>query len=39
MGSGTTAVVAKALDRNWIGIEKEKKYIDLANDRVKNYGK
>ena len=37
MGSGTTAVVAKALDRNWIGIEKEKKYVDLANDRVKNY--
>lgn len=39
MGSGTTAVVAKTLDRNWIGIEKEKKYVDLANDRVKNYGK
>lgn len=39
LGSGTTAVVAKALGRNWIGIEKEKKYVDLSNDRVKNYGK
>ncbi|MBU0952783.1 MAG: site-specific DNA-methyltransferase, partial [Elusimicrobia bacterium] len=35
MGSGTTAVVAKALGRNWIGIEKEKKYVDLANNRLK----
>jgi len=34
MGSGTTAVVAKALDRNWIGIEKDKKYVDLANKRI-----
>ncbi|PIR02025.1 MAG: hypothetical protein COV62_02440, partial [Candidatus Nealsonbacteria bacterium CG11_big_fil_rev_8_21_14_0_20_35_11] len=39
LGSGTTAVVAKALDRNWVGIEKEKKYVDLANNRIKNYGK
>jgi len=39
MGSGTTAVVAEALGRNWIGIEKEKKYVDLANSRIKNYGK
>lgn len=31
MGSGTTAVVAQALGRNWIGIEKEKKYVELAN--------
>jgi len=37
IGSGTTAVVAKALGRNWIGIEKEKKYVDLANLRVANY--
>jgi len=27
MGSGTTAVVAKALGRNWIGIEKEKSIL------------
>jgi len=39
LGSGTTAVVAKALDRNWVGIEKEKKYVDLANTRIKNYDK
>ena len=37
IGSGTTAVVAKALGRNWVGIEKEKKYVDLANRRVINY--
>lgn len=34
MGSGTTAIVAKALGRNWIGIEKEKKYFELANKRI-----
>ena len=28
IGSGTTAVVAKALGRNWIGIEKESKYVE-----------
>lgn len=39
MGSGTTAVVAQALGRNWIGIEKEKKYILVANSRVNNYNK
>ena len=39
LGSGTTAVVAKALDRNWIGIEKEKKYVDLANKRISAYSK
>ena len=37
LGSGTTAVVAKALGRNWIGIEKEEKYVNLANQRIKNY--
>ena len=37
LGSGTTAIVAKALGRNWIGIEKEKKYVDLAQKRVENY--
>ncbi|MFC1485206.1 DNA-methyltransferase [bacterium] len=35
MGSGTTAFVAKRLKRKWIGIEKEKKYIDAANARMK----
>jgi modification methylase len=37
MGSGTTAVVAEALSRKWIGIEKEKRYVELARKRVKNY--
>jgi len=35
MGSGTTAVVAQRLGRNWIGIEKEAKYIEIANARLK----
>ena len=35
MGSGTTAFVAKKLKRNWIGIEKENKYIKLIKNRIK----
>lgn len=34
VGSGTTAFVAKSLGRNWVGIEKEKKYIQLAKRRI-----
>ena len=34
MGSGTTAFVAKKLKRNWIGIEKDKKYIKLIQNRI-----
>ena len=34
LGSGTTAAVAKRYKRNWIGIEKEKKYISEANKRI-----
>ena len=30
LGSGTTAVVAKKLQRNFIGIEQDKEYISLA---------
>jgi len=37
LGSGTTAIVAKALGRDWVGIEKEKKYIDLTNKRLRDY--
>jgi len=33
-GSGTTGVVAKRLHRHWIGIEKEKKYIEAAIKRI-----
>ena len=39
LGSGTTAFVAKKLSRNWIGIEKSKKYVDMAKKRIENYGK
>lgn len=35
LGSGTTASVAKSLGRNWIGIEKEAKYIEMAEKRIK----
>lgn len=34
LGSGTTAVIAKKLGRNWIGIEKEDKYIKAAKKRL-----
>ncbi len=36
LGSGTTAVVAKKLGRLYFGIEKEKKYFDALNKRIKN---
>ena len=35
LGSGTTAVVAKKLQRNFIGFEQDKKYIKLAKNRLK----
>jgi site-specific DNA-methyltransferase (adenine-specific)/modification methylase len=35
LGSGTTTSVAKKLSRNWIGIEKDKKYFKVAKDRMK----
>jgi site-specific DNA-methyltransferase (adenine-specific) len=34
-GSGTTLVSAKNLNRNWIGIEKEKEYYDICLERLK----
>jgi modification methylase len=33
-GTGTTGAVAKKLGRNWIGIERDKKYIRLAQNRI-----
>lgn len=36
LGSGTTAVVANQLKRNWMGIEIDKKYIKMAEKRIKN---
>lgn len=34
-GSGTTGAVAKLLGRNYIGLEMESKYIDIAKKRIK----
>ena len=36
LGTGTTAVVAKKLGRNYFGIEKDRKYFKAASDRIKN---
>ncbi len=34
IGSGTTAVVAEELNRNWIGIELNPEYAKLAEERI-----
>jgi len=34
MGSGTTGVVAKRFNRNFIGIEIDKKYFEIAKERI-----
>ncbi|MEW6606047.1 MAG: site-specific DNA-methyltransferase [bacterium] len=34
MGTGTTAVVAYKLGRNWLGIELNPEYIKIANKRL-----
>ena len=36
LGSGTTAVMAKKLQRNFIGFEQDQDYIKLARKRLKN---
>ncbi|WP_211161650.1 DNA-methyltransferase [Flavobacterium solisilvae] len=36
MGSGTTAVVAKKLGRNYVGYETEEDFIKIAEKRLKN---
>ena len=35
IGSGTTAIAALNANRSFIGIEKEKEYVDIANERIK----
>ena len=34
MGSGTTGVACKRLQRNFIGIEKDAKYFQIAKERI-----
>ena len=34
MGSGTTGMACKNLNRNFIGIEKEAKYFEVAQQRL-----
>ena len=34
MGSGTTGVACKNLNRNFIGIEKDEKYFNIAKNRI-----
>lgn len=34
LGSGTTAIAAKQLGRQFIGIEREKEYVDIAEARL-----
>jgi len=36
LGSGTTAVACKQLDRNFIGFEISKEYVNVANNRLGN---
>lgn len=35
-GSGTTGAVAKKLKRNFIGIEREAKYVEIARQRIES---
>jgi len=33
-GTGTTGAVARRLGRNWIGIERETRYVNVARERI-----
>lgn len=37
IGSGTTAIAAMNTNRNWIGIELEEEYVDIANNRIEQH--
>ena len=36
MGSGTTGVACKNTNRNFLGIDKDEKYFDIAKNRINN---
>ena len=37
VGSGTTAIAAEQLDRDWIGIEKSAEYVAMARQRIERF--
>ena len=39
LGSGTTAIACKLLNRNCIGFELEPEYCELGKNRIEDYGK
>jgi len=39
IGSGTTAIASEMLNRNWLGIDNKKEYIELANRRINEFRK
>jgi site-specific DNA-methyltransferase (adenine-specific) len=39
LGSGTTAMACEKLNKNWIGIEKEEEYCQLAQKRIEKLRK
>jgi len=36
MGAGTTGLVTKKLNRNYVGIELNERYVTIANKRIFN---
>ena len=34
MGSGTTGIACKELDRDFIGVELDKEYFEIAKNRI-----